>query len=148
MKVIDTQKLNALKKFCSCSVQVQYVIHLLLCTNQDDIRLCAEHFAVTVHQFLQSFFVVDSSSLFKVSGISGTYTSSFTEPHRKMLGGGVRFRDGGGQAVDPPTPLTVHLSGNCLFQNVVSSLWMCGDTPSCSKTAVGFARSNGACHGR
>jgi hypothetical protein len=59
-KVIATQKLKAhnckeqLKKFFSYPMQVQYVLHLLSCTHQDDIRLRAKHFAIKADRFLQS----------------------------------------------------------------------------------------------
>jgi hypothetical protein len=35
-------------------MQVQYVLHLLPCTHQDDIRLHAKHSATKANQFLQS----------------------------------------------------------------------------------------------
>jgi hypothetical protein len=67
-KVIATQKLNAhhckeqLKKFFSYPMQVQYVLHMLRCTHQDDIRLHAKHSAIKADQFLQSLFVFNPSS--------------------------------------------------------------------------------------
>jgi hypothetical protein len=42
-------------------MQVQYVLHLLPCTHQDDIQLHAKHFAIKLGQFLQSLFVFNPS---------------------------------------------------------------------------------------
>jgi hypothetical protein len=67
-KVTATQKLNAqhykeqLKKFFSYPMQVQSVLHLLPCTYQDDIWLCAKHSAVKADQFLQLLFIFSPSS--------------------------------------------------------------------------------------
>jgi hypothetical protein len=67
-EVTAIQKLNShhckeqLKKFFSSPLQLQYVLHLLPCTHQDDIRLRDEHFAIKADQFLQSLFVFESSS--------------------------------------------------------------------------------------
>jgi len=43
-------------------MKVQYVLHLLPCTHQDDIQLHLKQFAIKADQFLQSLFVFDPSS--------------------------------------------------------------------------------------
>jgi hypothetical protein len=43
-------------------MKVQYVLHLLLCGLQDDIRLRAIHSVIESDQFLQSLLVFDPSS--------------------------------------------------------------------------------------
>jgi hypothetical protein len=59
-KVIATQQLNAhhckeqLKKIFLYPMKVQYVLHLLPCMHQDDIRLRDKYFAIKAVQFLQS----------------------------------------------------------------------------------------------
>jgi hypothetical protein len=46
------------------------------------------------------------------------------EPQEKVEGGQIwrSRRPGSG----PPFPRPIHRSGNCLFKNVITSLWMCG----------------------
>jgi hypothetical protein len=56
-------------------MQVQYVLHLFLCTHQDNIRLQAKHSAIKADQFLQSVFVFDPSSC------AGLYTLAERKPH-------------------------------------------------------------------
>jgi len=49
---------------------VQYMLHLLPCTHQDDIRLCAKYFAIKADQFLLAA-RFRSFKLFRVTGIGG-----------------------------------------------------------------------------
>jgi len=41
-------------------MKVQCVLHLLLCTHQNNIRLRAKHFEIKADQFLLSLFVFDT----------------------------------------------------------------------------------------
>jgi len=59
MKVIATQNVNSYfykeklrKVFLFIPYKVQYMLHLLPCTHQDDIQLRVKHFAVKADQFL------------------------------------------------------------------------------------------------
>jgi hypothetical protein len=64
------------------------MLHLLPCARQGDIRLRAKHSATKADYFFAIAFRVRSFKLFRVIGIDGKLTSSFTQPHRKSRWGG------------------------------------------------------------
>jgi hypothetical protein len=69
-------------------MKVQYVLHLLSCTHQDDIRPHAKHFAIKAHKFLQSLFVFDPSSCSGLQAWAGRKFRLTQSPRGKSLGGG------------------------------------------------------------
>jgi hypothetical protein len=116
-------------------MQVQYVLHLLPCTHQDDYLTSCQTFCNKGW----SIFAIAARTLSLKLFSCGKQTSSSTKPHRKKSWG-VRSGDRGGQEVGHPRP--VHCSNNCLFKNVITSLRMCGGVPSWLKTTFSLSWSS------
>jgi hypothetical protein len=87
------------------------------CTHQDDMRLRAKHFATMADRFLQSQFVFDPSSCSGLQALPGRKPHLSQSPSEKVEGGQIwrSRRPGSGRQI--------HRPGNCLFKNVVTSLW-------------------------
>jgi hypothetical protein len=110
-------------------MQVQYVLRLLPCTHQDDIRLRANHSAVKTISFC-SCCSYSNLQVFQSYGHWWNGNLTFQKaPQEKQRGN--RSRDRRVQEVDPPW--SINRSGNCLFKSVVTSLCMCGGARSCKK---------------
>jgi hypothetical protein len=108
---------EATQKAVLYPVQVPCVLRLVPCTHQDDIRLRAKHSAIKADQFLLSLFVFDPSFY------TGLYALAERKPHlSQSLIGKCREGIAGGREVESLWPFR-HLA-NCLFRNVVTSLWM------------------------
>jgi hypothetical protein len=58
-----------LKKYFSYPMQVQNVLHLLLCMHQDIIQVCAKHSVITAVQFWQLLFIFDHSSYSRLQAL-------------------------------------------------------------------------------
>lgn len=68
------------------STRYQNLFHLLSCTHEDAVQLCAKHFATKAVQILVAVRIW-SFQAFMIIGTGGRYTSSFTQPHRKKSRG-------------------------------------------------------------
>jgi hypothetical protein len=64
----------------------QNLFHLLSCTHEDAVHLCAKHFATQAVQILVAVRIWPFQ-VFRIIGTGGRYTSSFIEPHRKKSKG-------------------------------------------------------------
>jgi hypothetical protein len=107
-------------------MQVQNVLYLLLCMHQDNIQVYAKHSVITAAQFWQLLFIFHHY-LLKVTGTGGTQGSSFKKLHRIKS----KRTDLEIMKARKWIPQLNHCPENCLFQKVVTSLWIYGGAPSC-----------------
>jgi hypothetical protein len=100
-------------------MQVQFLLHSLPCTH-------AKHYAVKEDQVCTLFVV----SPLSCSGYRNWWNVNLIfhkAPQEKLRE--VKYGEHRDQEGDLPRP--IHCSGNCLFKNVVTLLWVCGDALSC-----------------
>jgi len=82
-------------------MEVRYILHLLLCTDQDNIRIRAKNFEIKADQFLQR-------CRYSILQVVQSYRNwrninlIFHKAPHERVEGGVRSGDRGGREVDPP----------------------------------------------
>jgi hypothetical protein len=77
---------RATQKVFFTPMQVQYVLHLLPYTDQNDIQLHAKHFAINADQILQSLFLFDPSSCSGLEALAECKPHLSQSPTRKSQG--------------------------------------------------------------
>jgi hypothetical protein len=115
----------------SFAYHIQYVLHLLPSTHQDDTRRRAKHFVIKASQFLELLFI------FVPSSYSGLYALAERKPHlsqsntgKSQVGGGVQVWKSRSETGPPlgqsNTQATVYsrmLSPHCGCGGDVPSWW-------------------------
>jgi hypothetical protein len=108
--------------FPNCA-QDRNVLHLLHAHKSWYLTLC-QTFYNKDWLIFEIAVSVQSLNLFRGVGIGRRWALTFTKPHRR----GARSGDCRGQDLD--STCQINRSANCLFKNVVNSLWICGSTLS------------------